>query len=88
MISKGARNIVLLSRSGSTPGKVMELIQQVHGLGAEVLVRQCDVTDRSQVRQCLQDLVRANKPPVRGLIQGAMVFEVHFPLFNSGMPRF
>ncbi|KAK8137277.1 Reducing polyketide synthase PKS2 [Apiospora sp. TS-2023a] len=72
MVSRGARHLVLLSRGGSATGKVKELIDEVAHLGAEVLVRKCDVADPADVENLvayeLEDL-----PPVRGVIHGAMV---------------
>ncbi|KAB8230841.1 type I polyketide synthase [Aspergillus alliaceus] len=94
MISKGARNLLLISRSGSTNGKVAQLIQDAMTFGATITVKQCDITDRSHVRKVLQSVVSANKPPVRGLIQGSMVFEntlfedMQYPLwYNVSAPK-
>lgn len=77
MVGKGARNIVLVSRSGSETGKVKELIDEMAEVGAKIFVRSCDVADKASV----DDLI-ANKleglPPVRGLVHGSMVLRVSF----------
>jgi len=75
MIEKGARNILLISRSGNSGGKVEELIQEAKGAGAEVIVRACDVVNKSEVEHLLTRGV-ASMPPVRGVIHAAMVLHV------------
>ncbi|KAI1864983.1 uncharacterized protein JN550_008529 [Neoarthrinium moseri] len=80
MISRGARNLVLVSRSGSATGKVKELVDQAAEQGANVVVRRCDVANPADV----EDLVNQGlegMPPVRGLIHGAMV--LHDVLFEK-----
>lgn len=87
MISKGARHIVLLSRSGSSSGKVHELIEEANAAGATIVVRACDIANRTQVDAVLNSL--SDLPPVRGLIHGAMVLKVSstWHYFNSsGLP--
>ncbi len=75
MVEKGARNIVLVSRSGAATGKVGLLIQELTGSGANIVVRRCDVTDKKEVDQLInQDLT--GLPPVTGVIHGAMVLHV------------
>ncbi|KAE8361501.1 hypothetical protein BDV27DRAFT_147770 [Aspergillus caelatus] len=75
VISKGARNLLLLSRSGSMGEEAARLIQDATINGVVVMIQKCDITDQTQVRQVLQELVAVNKLPVRGIIQGSMVFD-------------
>jgi NADP-dependent 3-hydroxy acid dehydrogenase YdfG/acyl carrier protein len=80
MISRGARNLVLVSRSGSATGKVKQLIDDAASQGANVVVRRCDVANPADV----EDLVNQGlegMPPVRGLVHGAMV--LHDVLFEK-----
>jgi NADPH:quinone reductase-like Zn-dependent oxidoreductase/malonyl CoA-acyl carrier protein transacylase len=80
MISRGARNIVLLSRSGSAEGKVGELISDAASLGAQVIVRSCDVTNQNVVHKLIhQDL--SHLPAVKGVVHSAMV--LHDVLFEK-----
>ncbi|KAI1120739.1 ketoacyl-synt-domain-containing protein [Nemania abortiva] len=72
MVSRGARHLVLVSRSGSVTGKVKELVDEVAKVGAEVIVRQCDVANPADVEE-LVNFGLESLPPVRGLIHGAMV---------------
>ncbi|KAI0490355.1 ketoacyl-synt-domain-containing protein [Xylaria cf. heliscus] len=72
MVSRGARHLVLVSRSGSATGKVKELIEEVAAVGAEVIVRRCDVAKPDDVEELI-NFGLEGMPPVRGLIHGAMV---------------
>jgi NAD(P)-dependent dehydrogenase (short-subunit alcohol dehydrogenase family) len=75
MVGKGARNIVLVSRSGSTSGKVKELIDQLTGEGAKIVVRRCDVSNSDSVDNLVESEL-IGLPEVRGVIHGAMVLHV------------
>lgn len=81
MVSRGARHLVLVSRSGSATGKVKELIDEVASVGAEVVVRRCDVASPESVNDLVQNNLEG-LPPVKGVIHGAMVLRVssYFPL--------
>ncbi|KAL1636209.1 Type I Iterative PKS [Diplodia intermedia] len=75
MAQKGARNVVLLSRSGKTDGKVGQLIESVRqSMDANVVVRACDVADEASVRALVEDC-KGSMPPIRGVIHAAMVLK-------------
>jgi NAD(P)-dependent dehydrogenase (short-subunit alcohol dehydrogenase family) len=75
MVSKGARNLVLVSRNGSATGKVKELIDDLGATGAQVVVRRCDVSDSASVQKLIaSELV--GMPEVKGVVHGAMVLRV------------
>lgn len=75
MVSKGARNIVLLSRSGAVHGKAKEQVDALNASGANVVIRRCNVVDRADVDALLSSGLEG-LPPVRGIIHGAMVLHV------------
>lgn len=83
MVGKGAVNIVLISRSGSAIGKVKELIDEMAGFGANILVRRCDVANPGSVDNLIHNEL-VGLPPVRGVVHGAMVLRVSDP---SKQPR-
>lgn len=83
MISRGARHVILLSRSGAISTKVRTLIEESELFGAQVLVHACDVANRSQVHQLLHATL-STLPPIRGLIHEAMVLDD--VLFESMTP--
>ncbi len=75
MVSEGARHIVLLSRRGGAADlKLKELVCQGAEVGARVALHTCDITDRQQLDHVLAEL--SALPPVRGVIQAAMVLRV------------
>ncbi|KAL8676982.1 MAG: hypothetical protein Q9186_006557 [Xanthomendoza sp. 1 TL-2023] len=71
LAAQGAKNIVLASRSGTKQRGVTELIDEVKSLGANVVVKACDIADSSQVQR-LVDECHESMPPIRGVIHGAM----------------
>jgi NADPH:quinone reductase-like Zn-dependent oxidoreductase len=75
MIEKGARHIVLVSRSGQATGKVAELIEEANSAEAQIEVRPCDVSKKEQVEE-LVDTGISGMPPIRGVIHAAMVLDV------------
>jgi soluble P-type ATPase len=75
MVAKGARNLVLISRSGSATGKVKELVDELTALGANIFVRSCDVASKGSVENLLSNEL-GNMPKVRGVVHGAMVLRV------------
>lgn len=77
MVERGARHIVLLSRSGKVTDELCQLISDARGLGASIHIKQCDVANKVSVETLVSDL-QHTLPPVRGLIHAAMVLKVSF----------
>jgi acyl transferase domain-containing protein/NADPH:quinone reductase-like Zn-dependent oxidoreductase len=75
MAAKGAKNIVLLSRSGSATGPVKTLIDDLAPLGVNIVVESCDVAKREDVNRLLETKL-TGLPPIRGVIHGAMTLRV------------
>jgi NAD(P)-dependent dehydrogenase (short-subunit alcohol dehydrogenase family) len=75
MVAHGARTVVLASRSGSVSEKVQSLIDGVSSSGAQIIVKSCDVADRSCVEQLFTSGL-SGLPPVAGLVHCAMVLRV------------
>lgn len=77
LIDGGARNVVLISRSGRTKNsKLHELLEYAADEKAKVLVEQCDVTKPEQVMAMLERVEQKGMPSVRGIIHGAMYLKV------------
>jgi NADP-dependent 3-hydroxy acid dehydrogenase YdfG/acyl carrier protein len=72
MIAHGARNIVLISRSGRGLGMVQRLQQETQRHGVRITVMTCDISDHTQVWQLVEDC-RRTLPPICGVIHAAMV---------------
>ncbi|KAM7218886.1 putative polyketide synthase [Rhypophila decipiens] len=72
MVEHGARNIVLLSRSGGGDEMVRHLQQDIQCPEARILVKKCDASIESQMRQLVSDCAK-ELPPICGVIHAAMV---------------
>lgn len=68
----GARHIVSMSRSGCSDSRSERIIADCRALGCSVTGAQADVSKLSEVQRAFQNI----KPPVAGIIQGAMVLRV------------
>ncbi|EGC40933.1 iterative type I polyketide synthase [Histoplasma capsulatum var. duboisii H88] len=74
MVSRGARHLIFLSRSGKITEPVQNMVSELEGKECEIRIFTCDVSDvsrlQSVVEECCQTL-----PPIRGCIQGSMVLK-------------
>jgi hypothetical protein len=86
MVAKGARNIILVSRSAKVSSQVAELTRESAMVGATITVYACDVTDISQVEK-LATLGVGGMPVIRGIIHGAMVLHVSIYIPRYGQPH-
>lgn len=75
MIDRGARHIVLLSRTGKVTSDLNKLISEGQASGASVHIKQCDVADKDSVEMLVTEM-QETMPPIRGLIHAAMVLKV------------
>lgn len=78
MVQRGARSIVLLSRSAKINDELSTLIEQSKAEGAAVHVMACDVGDEASVEQLVSKIGKS-LPPIRGVIHAAMVLRVSIP---------
>ncbi len=74
MVEQGARHLVLVSRRGAASAKARAAVAALRAEGAEVLVAEVDVSQEEQVRE-LMATIRASLPPLRGVVQAAMVLK-------------
>lgn len=81
MVSKGAKNIVLVSRSGSATGKVKDVIDELALGGANIVVRQCDVVNSNSVENLIANEL-VGMPEIRGVVHSAMILHVSFLLLH------
>ncbi|TLS26121.1 hypothetical protein PpBr36_04786 [Pyricularia pennisetigena] len=76
--SRGARHIILPSRSGSgeAGSKVSELLEELRSRGINIEAPRCDVADEASLAATLNDCHdRLGMPPVKGCINAAMVLQ-------------
>lgn len=70
---RGARNIILLSRSGKLNPHAEKLIEDLAAFGAKVATPSCDVCDIDALKAAIESCMQAGMPPVKGCIQASMV---------------
>lgn len=75
MAGHGARNIIVISRSAGSQQKAASFLAEMEKNGCRVKVAACDITNEHQLAEVLQACSR-EMPPIRGVIQAAMVLEV------------
>lgn len=75
MVTNGARHIALVSRSGIVSDKITELIDEGVQVGAEIVVRRCNVAIEADVKSLISDGLQG-MPTVRGIVHGTMVLRV------------
>ncbi|KAF5020446.1 hypothetical protein F66182_7525 [Fusarium sp. NRRL 66182] len=74
MASRGARNLILLSRSGTLRPAAQELMKELTAVGVTVAAPRCDVSDRMALEGVLEECART-MPPIKGCVQGSMVLK-------------
>ena len=72
MVQRGARNLVYISRGGASSGAAKQLLAELHEAEVHAVVLECDVTDDEKLSAALGTALET-LPPLRGVIQGAMV---------------
>ncbi len=73
LAERGARDIVLASRSGTLPALATESIATLRLAGVKVQIAVLDVTDSSAVQSFLSS--QSARRPIKGIVHAAMVLE-------------
>ena len=75
-VDHGAKNLILLSRSAeSQRTKFPDFVANLERAGCRVALHDCDITHIQTLARVIKQC-RQNMPPIRGVIQGAMVLQV------------
>ncbi|KAL8886198.1 MAG: hypothetical protein Q9215_006064 [Flavoplaca cf. flavocitrina] len=69
MASRGAKNFIYLSRSGTANAGSSEMLSDLHTAGVSTQVIKCDITSSSSVTSAILQI----ELPIKGVIQAAMV---------------
>ena len=76
MVNKlGAKSLILISRSGMDATGAADAVAALKKPGVSITVRKCDVSDKQGLSAVLENCVQT-LPPIRGVVQGAMVLKV------------
>ncbi|WP_328731348.1 SDR family NAD(P)-dependent oxidoreductase [Vreelandella azerica] len=74
LVGKGARALILVSRSGPTSEEAQTAIAEFEAQGVTVLAAACDITDRQALAEVLANASQA-LPPLRGIVHAATVID-------------
>ena len=74
MADQGVKNIIVLSRSGLKSETSQQFAGHLQKSGTRLVGLSCDVSDLSQLESALGSV--SELPPIRGVIQAAMVLKV------------
>lgn len=75
MVKRGARNLILLSRSGPRTDVAKAMISELESTGARVYTPLCDVVDRSSLENVLSQCAK-EMPPIKGCVQTSAALKV------------
>lgn len=78
MIEKGAKNIAIVSRNAESHPQGPSLVQFAEEKGCKVYIRNVDISDEKSLLEFLSHAA-CTIPPIKGVIQGAMILEVCHP---------
>ncbi|KAM3072030.1 hypothetical protein ACMFMF_007424 [Clarireedia jacksonii] len=89
-VNRGARNLILLSRSGSQSIKSQSLIEELTSQGVCLQTPACDISDAKALKRTLDECL-LDMPSIKGCIQASMVlrdstFEnMNFEMWNDAI---
>ncbi|PSN74707.1 reducing type I polyketide synthase [Corynespora cassiicola Philippines] len=72
MVSRGARHLILLSRSGMASEQAQRFVHELTEIGVQVWAPPCDISRIDQLETLLEGC-KLSMPPIKGCIQGTMV---------------
>ncbi|OQE34925.1 hypothetical protein PENCOP_c015G04031 [Penicillium coprophilum] len=74
MADRGAKHLIVPSRSGAVSKAAAEVVAQLTAQGVNVVAPQCDVSSETSLSHVLAECART-MPPIRGCINAAMVLQ-------------
>lgn len=75
IVNRGARNLILLSRSGAGTAAAKTLVAELTPQGASVATPSVDIGNLSRLKQKIEEL-EEQMPPIRGCIQATVALRV------------
>lgn len=82
MARRGARNMVLLSRSGPKTETAIAALNNLNRMGVHVVTPNLDIADLEKLRGEIEHLTKS-MPPIKGCIQATMILRVSFRSYDS-----
>ncbi|GAW26208.1 putative polyketide synthase [Rosellinia necatrix] len=75
MVDRGARHLIILSRSGPVSKAAVELVSSLSERGVILFTPTCDASSISSLGEALEECKSRAMPPIRGCINAAMVLQ-------------
>lgn len=75
MVSRNARNLILLSRYGPRTAAAEEMLQEVRDQGVRVEAPACDITNTALMQEVFEHLI-STMPPIKGCVQASIIAKV------------
>lgn len=75
MADRGAKHLIMLSRSGAVSEAAVELVSSLTARGVRVFAPKCDASSATALEAVLEESVARAMPPIKGCINGAMVLQ-------------
>lgn len=76
MAERGAKNLILPSRSGAASQSAIAVVKELRDMGVRVLTPRCDVSSFTELSAVLSNIAQAELPPIKGCINAAMELQV------------
>ncbi|KAI1751503.1 polyketide synthase [Xylaria castorea] len=73
-VARGAKNLILLSRSGPVKAAAKAFLDEITPLCQNVAAPACDVADKQTLERCIAECL-TYMPRIKGCIQGSMVLK-------------
>jgi len=74
LVDKGARSLVLISRSAKVSEDSQKIIDKLKQKGVAVYTHACDVTNKAALQKLIA-VIQCDIPPLKGLVHAAMVLD-------------
>ncbi|KAI0429432.1 hypothetical protein F5Y09DRAFT_342635 [Xylaria sp. FL1042] len=75
MVDRGAKHLIILSRSGPVGKAAIELMSSLVTRGVVVCASKCDVSSATSLAEILKECEAQAMPPIKGCINAAMVLQ-------------
>lgn len=76
MVDRGAKNLVIPSRSGPSSQPAIAVVEELRQQGVRILTPRCDVSSAEELSAALNSSNQAGFPPIKGCINAAMELQV------------
>lgn len=84
LVRRGARYLILLSRTGAKTDAARAFVSELEAKGASIITPSVDISNLARLKEALLGITQ-NLPPIRGCIQATVALRVRYR--HSPAPR-